>query len=308
MIEFGKYTPAEKLERVQAYWQGRRDFTEVDRLGRSLVEKWERIAVHHGRRAVAARARTLAPDVGPPEIDRLVAEFCGGRFTAETGDPRFTDAAVAGLWAAFRDGVLESLVYTEDDGEIPTLDMLRARSLFYPAEYLAGKKSALAVFVTYFLGRNDVVYLLDAGIPAVTLVDQDSVGLNLMTRIYPAHWSYLVSDYRRYLDEALARGERFDVVSCDPPMFLTEEVGWANGGKLLDLCNDVFITTYSGEMMSQLGHDTKNWETMSGALTERFGTAVAITAIYPRIPGQAHHWVVLRKLAERPLAGRADRQ
>lgn len=299
MVKRGKYTPLQKLEKVCAHWQiGLRaepEFDETDRLGRPLLKKWEGYARSHARAAVYAFTNQHAPELNSQSIEELIAGFCRGEPANRWNGNEFPGSDTSALYEAFRNGALDGLDYTEDDDEIPSLDILRQRSLFYPTQYLVGQSSALAVFVTYFLGRNDVMYIHDAGIKRVTLVDLDATGLELMKQIYPSHWAYVAQDYRGFLDDAIARGESYDVISCDPSLFMAEEVAWTNAAKIVRLCRNFFITNYTGEMLAALGFGAADIPTMSLRLSERLKIDVQIASIHPRIPGQRHHWVVVAK-------------
>ena len=294
MIQRGKYTASQKLEKVCALWESEAadgpEFAEVDRFRRPLIKKWEGYTRAHGLAAV----RRNMVSVDWPGIERVLSDFCRGGLTRED---RINSApagvSIAELRDAFRRGALEALDYTEEDDEIPSVDILRTRSLSYPVEFLKGQSSALAIFVTAFLGRNDVMHILDAKIERVTLADRDESGLDKMKKIYPGHWSYVNRDYNQYLDDAISQGERYDVVSCDAPLFMAEEVAWDNFQKIMKICNKVFITNYTGEMLTAIGHDSLDLTAMSNRLSEKLGMAATIKGLYPRISGHAHHWVVI---------------
>jgi hypothetical protein len=299
MIQQGKYPPLQKLEKVCALWEsGLVDdpiHAELDRLRRPLLKKWESYARAHGRSAVLEYAREQMASADGQGVQSLLVDFCRGGLTQAGIDSQLPETMISQLREIFRRGALEALQYTEDDGEIPSLDMLRTRSLFYPIDFLIGKRSALAIFVTYFLGRNDVLHILDQKIPRVTLVDRDATGLDLMKRIYPVDWSYAAQDYKDYLNSAIERGERYDIVSCDQPLFMAEDVAWGDIHKIMKLCNYFFISNYTGEMLSKIGFGKADMLTMSDRLSEQLGIKLKIEALYPRVEGQAHHWVVVGK-------------
>jgi hypothetical protein len=299
MIKHGKYTPLQKFEKVCAYWQAgpgaEPELAETDRLRRPLLKKWEGYARSHARAATYNFINKHSSGIGHRLIEDLIADFCHGESTRQQHGNDFHGISTSELYRVFRNGALDGLDYTEDDDEIPSLDALRQRSLFYPAEYLRGQSSALAVFVTYFLGRNDVLYIHDAGIERVTLVDLDAAGLAMMRQIYPADWTYVAQDFRTFLDDATERGDSYDVVSCDQPLHMAEEVAWTNAEKFLRLCRKVFITNYTGEMLTEIGFGTVDLPAMSHRLSERLKIEVKIDSIHPRIQGQRHHWVVVAK-------------
>lgn len=85
----------------------------------------------------------------------------------------------------------------------------------------AGCETALVLFGAGFYGRTDGVWLAQAGLRA-DVVDHDREHLKVMRRIYPESWVFECRDVREYVDEAIAAGRRWDVLSVDPPIRLCE--------------------------------------------------------------------------------------
>lgn len=297
MVEIGKYSAADKLRKLCAVWAGDEpaDRTETDRHRRPLLNKWEAYAKAGGRGAVYDHIREKRLGIETAVAEKVVESFFSGGLAESHDGALFRDIDIAGLRTAFKAGALKRLSYTEDDGEIPTLDLLRGSSLFYPAYILEGASSALCVFVTFFLGRNDVLYVHDAGIEKVTLVDIDEWGLEAMKKIYPTHWSFVRSDYLKYLDDAIERGEHYHVVTCDQPLFMAEDVGWTHIRKFLSLTDKFFICNYTGDMLSQIDFQTGDIASMSARLSDKMGMPLKINGVFPRIKGHHHHWVILEK-------------
>lgn len=93
-----------------------------------------------------------------------------------------------------------------------TLEQIRDAGTGYPTDVLDGCESALVLFAAGFHGRQDAVFMADAGL-AATCVDTDAVKLGEMVLAYPEGWEYVVGDAYAYAENTL----RFwDVVSVDP--------------------------------------------------------------------------------------------
>lgn len=99
-----------------------------------------------------------------------------------------------------------------------TLDRIREprAERLYPVDVLAGCESALVMFAAAFHGRQDAVWIADAGLRA-TCVDRDAGQLGEMVLAYPEGWEYVTGDAFAY---AAATSRTWDVVSLDPPTSL----------------------------------------------------------------------------------------
>ncbi len=86
----------------------------------------------------------------------------------------------------------------------------------YPSDALDGLQSCLAGFCAGFLGRQDCVWIAEAGLDAVA-VDIDPERLAEMRPLYPAGWEFVEADVFEYARQRYAQGARFDVVNLDPP-------------------------------------------------------------------------------------------
>lgn len=96
-----------------------------------------------------------------------------------------------------------------------TLEAVRAEADadLYPRDILIGCESALVVFASAFMGRQDAIWMADAGLTA-TCVDHDPVTLRRMQALYPAGWEFVEADAYRFAEET---GGQWDVVSVDSP-------------------------------------------------------------------------------------------
>lgn len=86
----------------------------------------------------------------------------------------------------------------------------------YPRTLLEGVTTALAGFCAAFLGRQDCVWLADAGVHTIC-VDVDEDRLREMRPLYPRDWVFLVDDIYGYAASQAAYGREFDLVTLDPP-------------------------------------------------------------------------------------------
>lgn len=94
-----------------------------------------------------------------------------------------------------------------------TLDELRRAGSVYPTRHLKRAETALVLFSSAFLGRQDAIFMLDAGISA-TCVDSDAQKLEEMRKLYPWEWNFVHDDVYRF---AAVTEQEWDVVSLDPP-------------------------------------------------------------------------------------------
>jgi hypothetical protein len=319
----GQYSAAEKFEKLCAFWRsgdsGLPEASLRDRVGRPLLPKWERWArqrgVLAGRRLVdEALLQGKGEQTSAPELmafaQRERAAFRSLRAALEqhirnsglTEDirlPGAEEALVGQLCRFYREGIIQELAYTEDRGEIPSLEKLsELGSPAFPAEYVNGKNTALCVFVTLFLGKNDVIRLYKAGVKHVTLVDNDADGMADMRLIYPAHWTYIVSDYRDFLDSAAARGLRYDLVVVDQPIALTQEAAWDHFPSLLALFTDTLMISYTQGMVEALGWDGNDLGKLSTNISSRFSCSVEVLTLSHRYRDNRVgdlYWMVMRQ-------------
>lgn len=88
----------------------------------------------------------------------------------------------------------------------------------FPRSVLQGWETGLCLFAAGFLGRQDAVWLADAGL-RVTCVDTDAAKLAEMEGMYPEDWQFVCEDVFAFVWEA---DRTWDIVTVDCPsnMFL----------------------------------------------------------------------------------------
>lgn len=99
-----------------------------------------------------------------------------------------------------------------------SLDEIRADALpdLYPTRLLHGCETALILFAAGFYGRQDGIFIADAGLTA-TCVDLDGGLLNGMRVVYPAGWEFVEADVYEFSRRPTTAGRRWDIVSIDCP-------------------------------------------------------------------------------------------
>lgn len=97
---------------------------------------------------------------------------------------------------------------------------------YYPVDRLEGLRTALMGFCAAFLGKQDCVWVADAGI-AATGVDLDASRVGDMVDLYPKTWDFHVADVFDFAARRYAEGVRYDLVSLDPPTSMFGEVAEA---------------------------------------------------------------------------------
>lgn len=83
----------------------------------------------------------------------------------------------------------------------------------YPRHLLQGCETALVLFAAGFHGRQDAIWIADAGLTA-TCVDVDAERLQEMADMYPEDWKFVAGDAFEFA--AAATGYQWDIVSLDP--------------------------------------------------------------------------------------------
>ena len=106
-----------------------------------------------------------------------------------------------------------------------TLDAVRAESAphRFPQHVLKGCESALVLFAAAFHGRQDAVWMADAGLKA-TCVDTDRIKLHEMKAAYPARWKFVEADAFLFARDNAELPPQWDVVSLDPWSSLFQRV------------------------------------------------------------------------------------
>jgi hypothetical protein len=86
----------------------------------------------------------------------------------------------------------------------------------YPRHALPGLSTALAGFSAAFHGRQQELWIAEAGLTC-TCVDTDRERLGEMSGLYPADWEFVCADIYDYASRRYAEGQKYDLVSLDPP-------------------------------------------------------------------------------------------
>jgi hypothetical protein len=325
----GIYDALDKWELLCRSWEDREVAAAVgnDRFGLPLVPRWHDIALAHGRRfgLEYLQARLAVPRPKPPkkahsaptggdasieaEITEAVARL--GLAEAQARFRQLVDSLTSGfrtpldgglspplatrLRQVFKQGALQALQWTEDDGELPSLPILRYWAPVFPRAALRKKSEALCVFCCRFYGRADVIHVHDANPDTVTLVDNDAPAMVDMKLIYPANWNYITADYREFLAEAVRSGRSYDVIVADPWLTMAREVAWDMLPRFLDICSDTFITNYSPEMFNELHVQPNDLNGLAFAIKRLTSIDAVITQSLVR--NSEVSWVVMRKKA-----------
>ena len=327
MIRIGDYDAFDKWELLCRHWQDRGSVPDpgVDKFGRPRLVRWETAAVESATAAVfdyirfRATGSTSGPEGGEgavadqssirQETAALWREFGNGGLGAMTrqfaeaiasdgfpnaGSDRFSRELIVRLKEVFKRAALDRLQWTEEPGEIPTVDILRMqRSTAFPAEAIHGKRNALCVFCARFYGKDDVIHVHDVNPDHVTLVDDDAQSIEDMKLIYPEDWSFVVDDYRRYLQRALEVGAKFDLIVCDEWPAMAKEVAWECLPLIMNLCSDMLIINYTAEMFDELNVSMHELRRLSTAVSKKTGVEVAFSKMSPL--GANACWAVIHK-------------
>jgi hypothetical protein len=327
MIRLGPYDPYDKWEIVCRYWADRAAPTDpgVDKLKRPRLPRWDHIASSRGTAAcldyLRLKARSLAAtaaaenptDGGEAVINREIATLAGeiGHQEIQARVIRLAEAIPAHGFLApvdaglpphlvermrevFKAGALRALRWTEDVGELPTLEILREQAPPYPVDAIKGCRNVLSLFSAWFYGRSDVIRVHDSCPGHVTLVDINEPLLEDMKLIYPAHWTYVRADYRDFLRQAEAEGRSYDLIACDPFTDLGKPVAWEFLPIIMRLCSGTLITNYFAEMFSELGVERDDLDGLSRAVKRLTGVDVAFVQTLVR--NSEVSWMVMRKI------------
>ena len=225
---------------------------------------------------------------------QLAEAITGTGFVAGLNDglsPQFVER----MKDVFKTGAVDRLRWTEDAGEIPTIEIIRAqRPPGFPTDAIKHKRNALCLFCARFYGRSDVIHVHDICPDHMTLVDYDAPSMEDMKLIYPVQWTYICTDYKEFLQQASQSGLSYDLIVCDEWPWIAKEVVWDSLPTIMKLCSDTFIADYFGAMLVEFGHRARR----SGgihprAVTQRTGVDVVFTQMMSR--GRDVYWAVMRK-------------
>lgn len=322
MIQFGQYDAFDKWEILCAYWMDRKAVPElgVDKFKRPRLPRWEAAALAAGNSAcieyLRAKVKSFDGFRPPSEDDRIGGEIY--RLIKELGYAEL-QKAVGGVGAAIAEGGLVSpvsgpfsaslaarfksifmtgaigrLQWTEEPGEIPTVEIIRAqRPLDFPINAIKQKRNALCMFCAQFYGRSDISYIHDVCPDRMTLVDNNAALLEEMKLIYPTDWNFHCADYKDFLAKTTENGNTYDLVICDTWAWIAREVAWDQLPNLMNICSGTLILNYFGTMLSEIGVPPEDLVSLSEMVSKKTGTDVLFKEMLRR--GSGVYWAVIEK-------------
>lgn len=155
----------------------------------------------------------------------------------------------------------------------PTRDQVwekRSAPKAFPSPLVEGARSAVSFFSAAFFGRNDVVYLDQAAVPEITLVDIDGPKVAAMARIYPTVREVYGEDAYAVADRMHRGGQTVDVVVCDP----NTDQGW-------------FVLAENFDRFTRLAR--QSWVTgVTAAELERAGVAPSVEGVQAWLDANGH--------------------
>ena len=331
MIRIGRYDALDKWEFVCRHWEHKNSLPDlgVDKFDRPRLSRWDAMAVSSGSAAcldyIRLKARSLTTGATPGEppaadespiaceiarllkqlgssgLENLVRELAEAitrqGFRAAAND-RFSPQLGDRLKHVFKTGALDRLWWTEEPGEVPTIEIIRAqRPISFPTDAIKDKRNALCLFCARFYGRSDVIHVYDIRPDHMTLVDNDAQSIDDMKLIYPSDWSYVKNDYREFLRQAAESKASYDLIVCDYFPWIAREVVWDNLSAIMDICSDMLIANYFGEMLNELGVGADDLQGLSNAVAKKTGVDIVFRQMMARGPDV--YWAVMHKRLSR---------
>lgn len=289
----------EKLRILRDHWNGA-PLPDLgrDRHGGDWHTTWRNLVRTDG---VAGFTGLLAARIADPktEFDRDVAEIgltAARQFVIakveRSAPPSIPPSLIPGIMELFENAASAALQWTMDDGEVPTLDLVRGGAGAFPTEFLRPNTRALCLFCCLFFGKADVIRVHDAGASRATLVDIDGPRLAEMRLLYPASWAYVTADYADFLRDAVGRGERYDVVTADTWHHFGRAIAWGHLSDIIGMCDGIFIVNYFSDMFEELNCAPDDLAALSAAVSSRTGVAVQFLHTMRRT--DAVYWAVMR--------------
>jgi len=169
----------------------------------------------------------------------------------------------------------------------------------FPIYILDQAESAACFFSAAYLGRNAEIFVADAGLADVLLVDIDGDRLSEMAAIYPKQWRTQTADAFATVELLATENRSFDVVIVDPYTGLMQRI-------LFDLRPWMAISGLwlvigtSAPLLAEIGcqptsHSLTRW------LTEAQPDVAAICAVTEVIFRDDFmggiYWIVMRRVA-----------
>jgi hypothetical protein len=94
-----------------------------------------------------------------------------------------------------------------------TLAEVRGAASVFPSDVLESCDSALMLFCAGFYGRNDCIWLQEAGLLDVVGIDLDAGKLDVMRELYPEDWRFVCVD--AFVAAHVFKAGAYDLVCVD---------------------------------------------------------------------------------------------
>ena len=94
----------------------------------------------------------------------------------------------------------------------------------FPSDELRDRASYLFTHAAGFLGRRDLIHALDKNPKTVTVVDNDVNMMSTVSQIYPKQWSFIAQDFDQFLEDSVAKSDKWDLIVCDPWAYQESEL------------------------------------------------------------------------------------
>ena len=153
------------------------------------------------------------------------------------------------------------------DAQEISLETVRAKSseAAFPCAILAECQSGVAFFCAAFHGYNDVIHLYTHHVTQLWLNDIDAEKLARMGQLYGASERLLPGDSFALARQLAAKGQRFDIVVCDPFTNLMKRTMIDEFDAFSGLATKWFVSGWTGALFAEQGI-----EPTAAALTQWF--------------------------------------
>jgi hypothetical protein len=290
MLRTGRFSARDKLRMLKDYWNtGATPDLGATNSDSGMFRRWQNYARTEGLRVLGGRLaeRSATPrsriDRQLAQLDReVVIDFVDAKIRGRE-PPEIPSALTTRIMRMFENAALIGLQWTFDEGEVPTVDIVRDRAGPFPTEFVHQNQRTVCFNCARFFGRNEVIHLHEVGASRVTLVDTDEQRLEEMRLLYPENWDYVATaDYGDFLQHAATRGERYGLAVADPPWRNKgDDFAWLYLPTIMRLCS-TYITTYWADMFETLGCQMDDLPALSAAVSQKTGIRVEFLRILRR--------------------------
>ena len=166
-----------------------------------------------------------------------------------------------------------------------------AYRVIFPTDLLPGMETALLLFCAGFWGKNDGIFVFEAGVARVTGIDMDAERIAQMRVLYPIeNWHLFVNDVYQWTEATLMHDDHrtWDVVILDPAL---TQMGRCHEA-IPDWCSLAARTVIMGTDQDTV--DGYNLQALSSPFVP---DGWEITRVTRR--NEIAHWVVLQKVGDR---------